>query len=178
MELYVVRHTTPDVESRICYGQLDLDVAETFSEEAEQIKLQLPETVDVVYTSTLNRCQKLAEYVYPGQYKLDSRILEFDFGDWEGLKWSEIPHEALTIWMENYLELAPPNGETMKSMIDRVRNFLEAVTETDTERIVIFTHSGVIRVLHHLINDVALEDIFSLKVDYGDVIHFELTNGL
>ncbi len=176
MDLYLIRHTTPKVDAGTCYGQLNLDVTDTFAEEAEQIKLQLPKTTDAVYSSPLTRCQKLAEYVYPGQAKTDPRILEFDFGDWEGLKWTDIPQDALMTWMENYLELAPPNGETMKSMVDRVRNFVEEITKSNAKCIAIFTHSGAIRVLHHLINDLALEDIFSLTVDYGTVIHFQLTN--
>jgi len=33
MEIYLIRHTTPDVAKGICYGQTDLDVANTFEEE-------------------------------------------------------------------------------------------------------------------------------------------------
>ena len=178
MELYVIRHTTPEVDTGVCYGQLDLDVTNSFFEEAEKIKLQLPENIDMAYSSPLKRCQKLAEYAYPSRAETDSRILEFDFGDWEGLKWSEIPQDALMKWMKNYLELAPPNGETIKSMVNRVQNFLEEITESNAEYIAVFTHSGVIRVFHHLINDLDIEDLFSISVGYGEITYFQLINDL
>ena len=34
MEIYLVRHTTPDVAKGICYGQADIDVTATFLAEA------------------------------------------------------------------------------------------------------------------------------------------------
>lgn len=39
MKIYLIRHTTPHIEKGICYGQTDLDVAETFNNEAEIIPL-------------------------------------------------------------------------------------------------------------------------------------------
>lgn len=176
MELYVIRHTTPDVDSGICYGQLDLNVTDSFIGEAEKVKLQLPESIDSVYSSPLKRCKQLAEYVYPGRAVFEPRILEYDFGNWEGLMWEDIPKDELSIWMGNYLELAPPNGETMTLMIDRIRGFLQDIAKKNSKKIAVFTHSGVIRVLHHLINHLPLKDIFSLNIDYGAFIRFQLTN--
>ena len=37
MEIYLVRHTTPAIEKGVCYGQTDLNVAETFEEEVELV---------------------------------------------------------------------------------------------------------------------------------------------
>ena len=42
MEIYLIRHTTPAVEAGTCYGQADLDVIETFEQEASIIKQYLP----------------------------------------------------------------------------------------------------------------------------------------
>ena len=43
MEIYLIRHTTPNIEKGICYGQADLDITETFLEEVEAIKPHLPQ---------------------------------------------------------------------------------------------------------------------------------------
>ena len=37
MEIYLIRHTTPKIEKGICYGQADLNVADSFEEEINVI---------------------------------------------------------------------------------------------------------------------------------------------
>ena len=54
MEIYLIRHTTPDVAKGICYGQTDLALTATFPEEAEHVLKQLPPDLDVVYSSPLH----------------------------------------------------------------------------------------------------------------------------
>ena len=33
MLIHLIRHTTPDIETGICYGQTDLDVSDSFEKE-------------------------------------------------------------------------------------------------------------------------------------------------
>ena len=64
---------------------------------------KLPKHVEYVYSSPLLRCRKLADYLYPNKALLDSRIMEYNFGDWEGLAWNNIeqvlPIGWKTIWI-------------------------------------------------------------------------------
>ena len=60
MEIYLIRHTAPDIEKGICYGQTDLELAHTFSVEAREVLKQLPNQFDAVYTSPLKRYKQLA----------------------------------------------------------------------------------------------------------------------
>ena len=62
MGLILLRHTTPDVQPGICYGQLDLDVAATFDAEADKAFAALPR-IDRIVTSPLKRRHKLAEVI-------------------------------------------------------------------------------------------------------------------
>jgi len=41
-EIYLIRHTTPKVEKGICYGQTDLNLADTFEQEKERILKIIP----------------------------------------------------------------------------------------------------------------------------------------
>ncbi len=174
MHLYVIRHTKPAIEPGICYGQLDLDVAQTFETEAKVTQSKLPEHVEYVYSSPLLRCRKLADYLYPNKALLDSRIMEYNFGDWEGISWNNIEQSALSHWMENYLDTAPPNGETMTFMIQRIDGFIEELKKLDAKNIIIITHSGVIRVMHHVIEHLEIETTFNLSVEYGSIHRFSL----
>jgi len=62
MEIYLVRHTTPNVKKGICYGQTDIDInSYTFESELCEIKNKLPSDIDRFYCSPLMRCLKLAK---------------------------------------------------------------------------------------------------------------------
>ena len=57
--LYLIRHTTPDIAHGICYGQLDINLSESFEYEVNAVLKLLP-ALDLVITSPLQRCKKLA----------------------------------------------------------------------------------------------------------------------
>lgn len=60
--LYLIRHTRPDISPGICYGQLDIDVTDSFEREAEEIRACLP-PVDLIIASPLLRTRKLADFL-------------------------------------------------------------------------------------------------------------------
>jgi len=59
-EIYLIRHTTPLVAKGICCGQTDLDITDSFKEEAAIIRQHLPENMGSVHSSPLQRCSRLA----------------------------------------------------------------------------------------------------------------------
>ena len=64
-EVYLIRHTTPLIKAGLCYGSSDIDVEDSFVEEAEGIKTVLKEFYpDVVVSSPLIRCMKLANHLF------------------------------------------------------------------------------------------------------------------
>ena len=85
MEVILVRHTSVDVPPGTCYGQTDVALRSTFSEEAEAVYRRLAgyAPFDRVYTSPLSRCIRLAEYGGYADAVRDSRLLELNFGAWE-----------------------------------------------------------------------------------------------
>jgi len=93
MKLWLIRHTNVNVAPGICYGQTDVDVAETFENEAQVIKKQIENIeFDKVYSSPLIRCKKLAEYLFNTNIKYDTRLRELNFGEWEMQAWDKIQH--------------------------------------------------------------------------------------
>ena len=106
MEIWLIRHTTPQVDNGICYGQLDLDVKDSFIEEAGLIKQHVEGILfDKVYSSPLVRCKKLADKL-PASNSIicDKRLKEIDFGQWEGLAWKSIPHDEMEQWSADYVK--------------------------------------------------------------------------
>jgi len=63
MKIYLIRHTSVNSDSKVCYGWTDVDVSDNFHVEAERIKKYLPEKKISFYCSDLKRCVKLANYL-------------------------------------------------------------------------------------------------------------------
>lgn len=171
MQLYLIRHTQPNIPAGVCYGQTDLPLAPSFPEEAVAVRKQLPElTNSLVYSSPLQRCLQLAQFCHPGTILQDERLLEIAFGAWEGKTWSEIDPGNLNSWMADYIHTRPPGGESFLDVIARLRSFFSDLSRQKVEQAVIFTHAGIIRGTAHLLQQIALQEVFDgVKVSYGSV---------
>jgi len=176
MEVYLIRHTTPKIEKGICYGQTDLDLTNSFKDEAKKIKdsiFPLNENI-VVYSSPLQRCLKLANTLSSSTPILDERLLEMNFGDWEMKSWDSINQQQLTEWMDNFVTTSCPNGESYQLLHQRVINFIDELKRKTNPNVLIVTHGGVIRSFLSHINQTPLEKSFETKVNYGDVFKLSL----
>ncbi|MGM8362157.1 alpha-ribazole phosphatase [Flavobacterium sp. ARAG 55.4] len=173
MEIYLVRHTETVCEKGICYGQSDVDLKEPYLDQFESIKSQIPADV-IVYSSPLLRCTQLAKYL-SDTVITDSRLMEMHFGDWELKNWNAIPEADYSPWMNDFVNVAVPNGESFVALHERVTDFFETVvSENNTNKIVLVTHAGVIRSILCTVSNLPLKDAFSNKVDFGAVIKITL----
>jgi alpha-ribazole phosphatase len=178
MEVYLVRHTETVCETGICYGQSDVGIREPYNVIFESIVEQLPQGA-ILYSSPLQRCVILAKYILENT-KIDciiedSRLMEMNFGDWELKRWDAIPQEDLNPWMEDFVNVSVPNGESFVDLNDRVLDFWDNKFTGENEKpVIIIAHAGVIRSFLCKINDLSLKDAFQNKVDYGDVIKIEI----
>jgi len=169
MEIYLVRHTTPEIEKGICYGQTDLDVAATFENEAAIILNSIQFNKETkVFSSPLKRCTKLA-HKFSKNCIIDNRLMELNFGDWELLKWNNLPKKDSDIWMKDFVNVSTPNGEAYLDLAKRANVAFSEITTTSAKKIIITTHAGVIRSILSKINNIHLKDSFDIKVEYGQV---------
>lgn len=170
-ELILVRHTRVDIAG-MCYGRMDVPLADSFRVEAGQVKAQLADAGEAVYyTSPARRCLALAQHLAPNA-KMDARVGEMDFGAWEGMAWDAIGEPAITAWANDFVNLQPPQGESYLQLVQRVDAFLEDMAEH--ARVVVVTHAGVIRAAHALLNGIALADSFAFQPECGGVYRYEL----
>lgn len=178
MEVYLVRHTETVCEKGICYGQSDVRIREPYDVIFESILNQLPEEA-ILYSSPLQRCSILAKHIQKNtkiEFIIeDSRLMEMDFGDWELKSWDAIPREVLDPWMEDFVTVNVPNGESFVDLDYRVREFLDNdIPKTHAKPIIIVAHSGVIRSILCKINNLPLQEAFKTTLDYGAVIKVEM----
>ena len=170
MEIYLVRHTETVCEKGVCYGQADVGIQEPYQELFSTIKKVLPKGA-LFYSSPLKRCSIFADYLSDGKYKTDSRLMEMNFGDWELKNWDAIAPEEINPWMQDFVNVKVPNGESFTILYDRVVDFMGNELGTDTSKpIVIVTHAGVIRSMLCKTSNLPLKDTFQNKVDFGEII--------
>ncbi|WP_367757745.1 alpha-ribazole phosphatase [Flavobacterium sp. WC2430] len=173
MEVYLVRHTETVCEKGICYGQSDVQILEPYLELFDSIKNQIPKDA-VVYSSPLVRCTTLANYL-SASIITDARLMEMNFGDWEMKKWDVIPPDDFAPWMNDFVNVSVPNGESFVDLYNRVNDFLENELKSTVKRpIVIVAHAGVIRSILCKVTNVPLKDAFNNKVNFGAVVKIEL----
>jgi alpha-ribazole phosphatase len=175
VELVLVRHTTLAIESGICYGQADVLPSDTFVDEAELVAKNLVDVKpDQIYTSPLRRCTLLANACGFSNALHETRLLELDFGEWELVPWSAINDEYAQQWMNNYISIPTPNGESLQDMVRRVQFFIAEIRVQKYAHVLCFTHSGVIRIMEHLVNAVPLDKLFDTPIAYGGVYRFKV----
>ncbi|MBK3519269.1 alpha-ribazole phosphatase [Carboxylicivirga marina] len=172
MEIWLIRHTTPNIDKGICYGQLNLDVADSFNDEVEHIKLLLSNnSFDKVFTSPLLRCTALAKRLFPSEdIHFEEQIKEINFGDWEGQKWDEINKQQLNVWSHDFLQQSPPNGENFSALLERALNFNNTLANSNLDKAAIVTHSGIIRAFLMEYLEIPATKIFNLELSYGAII--------
>ncbi|MBP2832968.1 alpha-ribazole phosphatase [Aquimarina sp. U1-2] len=170
MEIYLVRHTTPNIEKGICYGQSDIGITDSFQAEVDNIHRQIPiHDIDKVYSSPLQRCKLLAK-TFNREIKFDDRLKELNFGDWELLPWEAIDSKELDPWMKDFVTIQVPNGESYVMLQKRIVDFYTSLNLLSNEKIVIILHAGPMRALISYLREIDLKDSFSIKIDYGEVI--------
>ena len=107
---------------------------------------------DAVYCSPLMRARHTAEIASGAVHgvKVDNRLIEIDFGLWEGKRASQFIAEDPQAW-DNWLQspedyAAGRVGETGRQVIDRVKSFYDDILQRyDGKTVLIVGHNGINR---------------------------------
>ncbi|MBU4338606.1 class I tRNA ligase family protein [Patescibacteria group bacterium] len=171
MKITFIRHCqsegnakdTPD-------GRRDSALTKKGEEQAKEIaKIVQAEKYDAVFSSTLKRAKQTANIIF-GEKKIiyDDRLVEIDFGDLTGSRTSEL---------DKFREAGFPNGEKYTDVAKRVKDFLEETEgKYQGKHIAIVAHSGVWKVLEHIINNKPLDsNLLNSHADLG-LIEYEKIN--
>ena len=177
MEIYLIRHTTPQIATGICYGISDISVSDSFADEAQRVLNLLPEKIDAIYSSPSFRCTILAEKINKNlcpdiSYKTNILLKELNFGKWEMKQWNCIDKTEFDKWAEDVVNYKMPAGESFFDMNIRVNNFIDELLNNKIKTVLIITHAGVIRCFHARFNNVSLTDTIKIPVEYASVKYF------
>jgi alpha-ribazole phosphatase len=111
------------------------------------------EPVTAIYCSPLLRCKAPAQQLAQRlelTLQEDSRLMEADFGRWEGQRWNAIGREAIDAWVADFAHYAPGGGESVADVLARVASWVLAAQPYKpgwSGATVLVTHAGVIAAL-------------------------------
>lgn len=136
-------------------GQTDIALSAAGRRQARHLAERLRrEEIDAFYASDLKRAWKTAEVIAAAHgmaVEAEPRMREICFGAWEGKTHDEIEAEepeALHRWYEDPLGSAPPGGEMLGAVVQRVRASYETlVGRHQDETVALVAHGGTLRLL-------------------------------
>jgi len=115
--------------------------------------------------------------------RTDARLRELHFGAWEGLTYDEVQRgyaDTLTAWEADPVRTAPPGGETLAQLGERVGAVLaELSDQPSSERTVLLVaHRGSLRVLLCLALGRPLEARWQFRLEPASLSELSLDPGL
>ena len=187
MNIYLLRHGQTEENKRgAYYGNLNIGLNEIGISQGNKASVYFNDIkLDRVYVSDKKRTVEMANLVL-GQAKptfiVDSRINETNFGDFEGKTYEEIkmlyPRECVCM-QNNWMEFAPPGGESYIQLCERVKSFMEDIKKLEVDNILICSHSGVVRAIYCYVMNENIDlfwkfgckngDISIIKYEYGNL---------
>lgn len=168
MQLFLIRHPPPRLAVGVCYGQLDVD-SEDPQPAARRLRALLPAATPVI-ASPLRRARALAEALHP-QPVFDERLLEIDFGEWEGVAWEQIDRRLLDAWASDVLHFVAPGGESVAMLQARA---LDCVRSLRGNHAALVTHAGVIRAMLGHWLQLPIDEWSRLRLDFGSLTLLEI----
>lgn len=127
--LWLWRHPRPEGAAGRCIGQTDLPL---HHRRAKRLAHRIRATARrhglprAVWTSPLRRCADVGRWLarWGWRHHIDARLLELDFGAWDGRPWTAIAWAEVQAWEADFSGHAPGGGEPLAAMARRVAHWV------------------------------------------------------
>ncbi len=178
LRLILVRHGQTDWNVQARYqGQTDIPLNDAGRQQAAAVAQRLAdEDIDAIYASDLCRAWETATAIATAREQTmlaEPRLREMDFGRWQGLTHAEIHKRQareLDRWHTEPLYFAPPGGETLAQLGDRIQSALDNAHCTHQDETVLWvSHGGPLRVLLCLALGLDLKANWKFRVQVASV---------
>ena len=114
----------------------------------------MAETLHMLYASDLQRAWETAQAIaapHALPVHAEPRLREMAFGYWEGLTYAEIQQkdaQNLAAWERDQLHRAPPGGETLLHMTERIRaTYVGMLAAGQDKTVGLVAHGGPLQLL-------------------------------
>ena len=154
VRIYLVRHAEAEGNVREFFqGRIDTDVSEKGRLQLEKLAERFRDiSIEALYSSPLRRAFTTAEAVnrfHELPIITDSALMEINGGDWEGVKWAELPEkfpDHMRLWKEEINHFAAPNGESTRQVYERMKAAMKRIaSENQGRTIAVVSHGMAIK---------------------------------
>ena len=150
--LILVRHGRTSANAAgLLQGRVDNELDETGVRQADEIATALSQSdqrPDRIISSPLLRARQTAQATaeLAGlQVAIDERWAELDYGDWDGIRISDVRSEMWQQWRADPA-FTPPGGESLAALNIRISEACDALAADASRRTVaVFTHVSPIK---------------------------------
>lgn len=151
--IYYVHGTTTDNASKKCSGWKQAQLNDLGREQAVNLGKNTPYKFDLLFTSDLDRAMKSAKLAFPEFQAIhDARLRECNYGDLDG-------EDKKLVVYEDHIDTPFPNGESLKDVCKRVKEFLDEVNEKYPDK--------TIGIIAHRAPQIALE-VLSKNISFEE----------
>ena len=168
MYLYLIRHGETDwnIEKRM-QGQIDVNLNMNGVDQAKVLGQKLKDGYDVkrLYSSPLTRAYqtgRIAGDILDLDCEKRDQLMEFNFGEWQGLTYDEIEKRYPRDWhiWKNFSHLVKINGgETFREGYNRISRAIDEIVKSNDENTAIVTHGTSIEFYINYMMNTRIEDI-------------------
>lgn len=124
--IYFVHGTTSDNAEKLCSGWKEAMLNDLGREQAlnlGNVSRERGDKFDIMFTSDLKRAIESGNIAFPNIEKItDKRLRECNYGELDG------KHKSLVIY-EEHINEPFPNGESLKDVEERMREFVDFLKE-------------------------------------------------
>ena len=184
--LHLVRHGESEwnAAGRV-QGQSNSNLSDLGQRQAEATgKALVNKPLSALYASDLDRAQQTAAQIRAHtdlDVQTDPRLRETDFGDWEGLRWTEIETQYATeltaIGGEGGHKIVIPGGESRAQTLERAKDVLSSLADKHAgEQIVAVSHGGLIAYFLRYVLGMSLDGRGPFKTENCSINTFERTS--
>lgn len=167
-EIWLIRHAETEWSKAGKHtGRTDIPLTDDGRAHAATLPERLGgQTFDAVFVSPLSRARETARLAGLGdQAQLRDELLEYDYGDYEGITTDEIREQVpdWTVWTHPC-----PGGETVEGVATRLDRVVARCRETDGD-VLLVGHGHALRALGARWLDLPVREGRLLKLDTGTV---------
>lgn len=178
MKLALLRHgpTLWNAQGRI-QGHTDIPLSDEGIAKMRGLLPPAPFELARVFVSTSRRARQTAEALGLTDATWDARLMEQNWGDWEGLSTHGIVERDGIDAFERAgkaLAFRPPGGESTAELHDRVAAFLKDVARDSRDAIVV-AHFGVLRAAYTMATGWDMATPMPPELDVSKALILELT---
>lgn len=158
MEIYVLRHckTESNINNKWCGSKSDINLSSVGQQQNNKVIDELSKiNFDYIFSSPLKRCLVTSKPIAnktKAKLIIDNRIIERDFGDLEGKECSYDDKEKLSSFELN-TDLNKNVEKISDMFFNRIIPFIKEVEKLDAKKVLIVTHSWVLRLFNYFFSD-------------------------